>query len=112
MRGLDVVRVLLLFSFPFKATTYPCAFVHWFSIIGEEPDEDTGMWKVQPVVTEDGLPEVSVIHLDCVFRAAHLLPIYGDTKIPDNVSLHNSLDMFVGFYVNKYADHHAFEIAS
>lgn len=111
MRGLDVVRVLLLFSFPFQGITYPCAFVHWFSTIGEEPDEDTGMWMVQPALTEDGLPEVSVIHLDCVFRAAHLLPIYGETRIPDNVSLHNSLDAFVGFYVNKYADHHAFEIA-
>jgi hypothetical protein len=111
MRGLDVVRVLLLFSFPFKGITYPCAFVRWFSIIGEDCDEDTGMWMVQPAVTEDGLPDVSVIHLDCVFRAAHLLPIYGETQIPDNVSHHNSLDAFVAFYVNKYADHHAFEIA-
>ena len=111
MRGLDVVRVLLFFSFLFKGITYPCAFVRWFSIIGEERDEDTGMWMVQPAVTEERLPEVSVIHLDCVFRAAHLLPIYGDRRIPENVSLHNSLDAFVGFYVNKYADHHAFEIA-
>jgi hypothetical protein len=111
MRGLDVVRVLLFFSFPFNGITYPCAFVRWFSIIGEECDEDTGMWMVQPAVTEDGLPEVSVIHLDCVFRAAHLLPIYGETQIPDNVSHHNSLDAFTAFYVNKYADHHAFEIA-
>ena len=69
------------------------------------------MWMVQPAVTEDGLPDVSVIPLDCVIRAAHLLPIYGDTPIPDNVSHHNSLDAFVAFYVNKYADHHAFEIA-
>ena len=104
MRGLDVVRILLLFSFPFKGITYPCAFVRWFSIIGEEPDEDTA-------ATEDGLPEVSVIHLDCVFQAAHLLPIYGDIPTPDNISLHNSLDAFAGFYVNKYADHHAFETA-
>ena len=111
MRGLDVVRILLLFSFPFKGITYPCALVHWFSIIGEEPDEDTGMWMVRPAATEDGQPEVSVIHLDCVFRAAHLLPIYGDIPAPDNVSLYNSLDAFAGFYVNKYADHHAFEIA-
>lgn len=112
MRGLDVVRIILLFSFPFKGITYPCAFVRWFSVIGEEPDEDTGMWMVQPAVTEDGQPEVSVIHLDCVFRAAHLLPIYGDIPTPNNVSLHNSLDAFARFYVNKYADHHAFEIAS
>jgi hypothetical protein len=46
MRGLDVVRILLLFSFSFKGVTYPCAFVRWFSTIGEEHDEDTGMWMV------------------------------------------------------------------
>ena len=76
---MDVVRILLLSSFSFKGITYPCVFVCWFSIIDEERDEDTGMWMVQPAVTEDGLPDVSVIHLDCVFHAAHLLPIYGET---------------------------------
>ena len=42
MHGLDVVRVVLFFSFPYKGITYPCAFVRWFSIIGEERDEETG----------------------------------------------------------------------
>jgi hypothetical protein len=110
MRGLDVVRVLIFFLFQFKGITYPCAFVCLFSTIGEEHDEDTGMWMVEPEMTDDGLPEVSVIHLDCIFRAAHLIPIYSETQIPNNVSHHNSLDAFAGFYVNKYADHHAFEI--
>jgi hypothetical protein len=111
MRSWDVVRVLLLFSFSLKGVTYPCALVHWFSTIDEERDEDTGMWMVQPMLTEDGLPDVSVVHLGCIFRAAHLLPIFGDARIPDNVTLHNSLDAFMGFYVNKFADHHAFETA-
>ena len=67
MCGMDVVCILLLFSFSFKGITYPCAFIRWFSIIDEERDEDTGMWMVQPAVTEDGLSDVSVmvIHLDC-----------------------------------------------
>jgi hypothetical protein len=111
MRGLDVVRILLFFSFTFEAVTYPCALVHWFSLVNEERDEDTGMWVVQPEVT-DGLPVISVIHLDCMFRAAHLLPVFGDDPIPENISPHNSLDAFAAFYVNKYIDHHAFEIAS
>ena len=111
MRGLDVVRILLFFSFEFETVTYPCALVHWFSLVDEERDEDTGMWMVQPDV-EDGSLAVSVIHLDCIFRAAHLLPIYGNNPIPRNISLHNSLDAFAAFYVNKYIDHHAFEIAS
>jgi hypothetical protein len=112
MHGLDVVRVLLFFSFMFNDVTYPCALVRWFSLVGEERDEDTGMWVVQPEVTDGGSPVISIVHLDCIFRAAHLLPIYGNDPIPNTVSFHNSLDVFTTFYVNKYADHHAFEIAS
>ena len=99
-------------SFPFCSITYLCAFICWFSIIGEEFDPDTGMWMVQPAVTEDGLPDVSVIHLNCIFCVAHLLPIYGDNQIPNDVLCYNSLDAFVAFYINKYADHNAFKIAS
>jgi hypothetical protein len=67
---------------------------------------------VQPEVASDGEPVISVIHLDCIYCATHLLPIYGNALIPATISLHNSLDAFLAFYVNKYADHHAFEIAS
>ena len=109
MRGLSVVRILLFFSFVFDGKTYPCALVHWFSSVAEECDEDTGMWIVQPEV-EDGSPTISVLHLDCIFRAAHLLPIYSNDPI-DSISPHESLDIFSAFYVNKYIDHHAFQIA-
>ena len=112
MRGLDVVRVLLFFSFRFESITYPCALVQWFSLIGEECDEDTGMWMVQPETTGDHLPVVSVVHLDCIVRLAHLLPNFGNRLVPHMTSFHNSLDNFSSFYVNKYADHYAFEIAS
>jgi hypothetical protein len=112
MRGLDVVRILRFLSFTFRGVIYPCALVRWFSLVSDERDEDTGMWMVQPAVTDDGSPDISVIHLDCVVRATHLLPIYGDNPIPRSISLHNSLDAFVAFYVNKYVDHQAFEIAS
>ena len=71
-----------------------------------------GMWVVEPEVADDGLPVISVIHLDCVVRAAHLIPVYGVDPILDEVSHHNSLDIFAAFYVNKYADHHAFELIS
>ena len=101
MRALDVVRVLLFFSFTFEDVTYPCALVRWFSVVGNEPDEDTGMWMVRPEVTDDGLPDISVIHLDCIVRAVHLLPVYGDNPIPRSISLHNSLDAFAAFYVTS-----------
>jgi hypothetical protein len=109
--GLNVVRILLFFSFVFNGKTYPCALVRWFSRISEERDENTGMWTVMPEVEEDGSPSISVIHLDCIFRAAHLLPIYGNDPI-GSISPHDTLDVFPSFYVNKYIDHHAFRIAS
>jgi hypothetical protein len=111
IHGLSIVRILLFFSFVFDGKTYPCALVRWFSRIAEEPDEDTGMLMVQPEVEDNGSPSISVLHLDCIFRAAHLLPIYDDHPI-DSISPNDSLDVFPVFYVNKYIDHHAFQIAS
>ena len=109
MHGLRIARILLFFSFVFNDKTYPCALVHWFSPSAEERDEDTGMWMVQPEVEDDGSPTISVLHLDRIFHAAHLLPIYGDDPI-GSISPHDSLDVFHAFYVNKYIDHHAFQI--
>jgi hypothetical protein len=109
MRGLGVVRILRFFSFVFETKTYPCAFVRWFTL--NDFDEDSGMWMVQPEVS-DGMPVCSVIHLDAIFRSAHLIPIYGDKPVPRTVFSHNSLDAFVAFYVNKFIDYHAFTVAS
>jgi len=111
MRGLDVVRVLAFFSFTHRNKLYPCALVHWYSIIGDDPDEDTGMWMVSPDMVE-GSPEVSIIHLDTIFRAAHLLPSFGQAHLARGITYYNSLDAFLAFYVNKFIDNHAFEIAS
>lgn len=112
IHGLSIICILLFFSFVFNDKTYPCALVHWFSCIAEECDEDTGMWMVWPKVDDNGSPSISVLHIDCILHAAHLLPIYYDNDPIDLISPHNSLDIFPAFYVNKYIDHHAFQIAS
>lgn len=110
MRGLQIARALCFFSFKYKFALYECAIVHWFDVIGDAPDEDTGMWVVQP--SFDGhSPNISVIHIDAIYRAAHLLPLYGVDFMPRAINFSNSLDKFRAFYVNKFADHHAFEIA-
>ncbi|KAG1775760.1 hypothetical protein EV702DRAFT_972514, partial [Suillus placidus] len=102
-------RTLCFFSFKYKWVLYECAVVCWFNIIGDAPDEDTGMWVVQP--SFDGhSPDISVIHIDAIYRTAHFLPIYGVDFIPRAINFSNSLDKFRTFYVNKFADHHAFEI--
>jgi hypothetical protein len=111
MRGLAVVRVRRFFSIAFETKVYACAFVHWYSAIGDDPDEDTGMWKVKPDFNADGTPLVSVLHLDCILRSAHLIPVYGVDPVPKQLTPDYSLDHFSAFYVNKYIDHHAFVTA-
>jgi hypothetical protein len=112
MRGMEVARAICFFSFVHLNVTYPCALVHWFSRISEEPDEDTGMWMVSPDFDVSGKPILAVVHIDCIFRAAHLIPIFGDSFVPEHITVDNSLDHFKGFYANRFVDHHAFDIAS
>ena len=110
MRGLDVASVKQFFSFKSQGRLYPCAIVQWYSHCYDEPDEDTGMWVVEPDVY-DGKPTVDIIHLDTIVRSAHLIGVYGKNPLPKNIPLCYALDLFNSYYVNKYIDHHAFELA-
>ena len=108
MSNLLVARVLRFFSFMIDAELHQCALVHWYSIFGDQPDPDNGMW----VVTSDylgGAPSMSVIHIDSIFRAAHLLPIFDENPLPRALNYTLTLDSFKGFYVNSYIDYHAYE---
>jgi hypothetical protein len=112
MHGLDVARVRLFFSFSYEGVQYPCTLVHWFSRVGDSPDDKTGMWIVEPVA--DGLDDKShttILHLDTIVRGAHLLPVFGHGHVSQTSSSADTLDRFTSFYVNKYADHHSFKIA-
>ncbi|KAG1889653.1 uncharacterized protein F5891DRAFT_965363 [Suillus fuscotomentosus] len=110
----DIARVKCFFSFIFTGNwvTYPCALVHLFDKVDDCPNEDTGMWIVRPSVHNDGTPNLAVIHINTVYHAAHLIPVYSPDFIPSDMKYFHSYDIFRSFYVNKYADHHAFEIAS
>ena len=113
MAGLEIAHVLLFFSCKFNGVKYPCALVDWFSHVGYSADPGTGMWVVEPDITVDGAPLTSVIHLDTIIRAAHLLPVFKNEPglVSRDLSFSDTLDKFQTFYVNKYIDHHAFEIA-
>ncbi|KAH7912047.1 hypothetical protein BJ138DRAFT_1135015 [Hygrophoropsis aurantiaca] len=112
MRGLEVARVLCFFSFKYEHEIFPCAVVHWFDKFSDEPDEDTGMWIVRPSVRADGgSRNIAVIHIDTIYRAAHLIPVFGPEFVPHSIKFYHTYDAFRAFYVNKFADHHAFEIA-
>ncbi|KAF8256651.1 hypothetical protein EI94DRAFT_1774955 [Lactarius quietus] len=102
IRGLDIVQLLVLFSFVWMGVLYP----------SDKPDEAMGLWVVQPDYNANGSPAIGVIHLDLVLCRAHLMPVFGDSPIPIGLGVENSLDVFQAFYVNKYIDYHAFEITS
>ncbi|KAF7978992.1 hypothetical protein HWV62_44259 [Athelia sp. TMB] len=110
MKGLRVVRIMLLFSFTHSGTVYPCALVEWFKTIGRNPHPNTGMWEVRPEFT-GAHRDMSVLHLDTFLRAAHLLPVFDDRRLPLGFDYKYTLDLFPSFFVNKYVDHHAHEIA-
>ncbi|KAJ8473947.1 hypothetical protein ONZ51_g7542 [Trametes cubensis] len=93
--GMDVGRVKAFIS---------------FKRVGSSPEEDTGMWIVKPAMLRGRLPLLSVIHVDTIYRAAHLVGVSMNKAIPLEVDHHNALDYFDSFYVNKYIDHNAFEL--
>jgi len=110
-KGLHIACVKLFISFVIDGITYPCALVDWFSQYGVSPCEDTGLWRVQPDFDGAGRRVCSIIHIDTILHAAHLIGIAGAQILPRDFTHHDALDSFRLFYVNKFADHHAHEIA-
>ena len=105
--GMAVVRILLFFSVEYNSTRYPCALVEWFQKMGCDPV--MGMWVVRPDRTR-GRQDKTVVHLDCFLHAAHLIPVYCNQKMPLEFNHSYSLDSFEAYYVNKYIDHHSYEV--
>ena len=66
---------------------------------------------VEPDFHGDGSRALQIIHIDTVLRAAHLIPVFGEDRVPESLHFSETLDAFKLYYVNKFADHHANEIA-
>ena len=110
VRSLEVTRVHLLFSFAFRDQVFECALVHEFCKSFTDPDPDNGLWIFEPDLTADRSRIMSVVHLDSIIRAVHLLPVFkDDTPIPREINFTHTLNVFKSFYLNKYIDYHAFE---
>jgi hypothetical protein len=105
IKGIMVARVLLFFSFNCRRTDFSCALVRWFVYDGR--DDDTGMWMVCP---ERGRSMLQVIDTDSIVRGAHLLPVHGNSKVPQRFSHFAALDSYRSFFVNHFVDHHAHEL--
>lgn len=114
MLGLDVAQVHAFLSFTHDSKLYQCALVSWFSRLGDKPDDTTHMWMLQGDFNDPEKTErhCAVISIDSILRAAHLMPMFGSGFTPKGLTPALSLtSVFRGWYVNKFIDHHAFEIA-
>ncbi len=80
------------------------------SQVGDEPDEDIGMWIIQPDFDADSSPHCAVIHLDCILHAVYLIGKYGKDFLQEGLTFNHTLETFDSLYVNKYIDHYAFKI--
>ena len=68
------------------------------------------MWWVEPDFNTEQDPLYAVIHLDMIIHTADMI---GETDGPLSTAITYipALDMFNSFYINKYVDHHTYEIA-
>ena len=103
------VRAFL--SFSFDGRVYPCALIDRFKRVGRSPDPITGMWKVQPEFRGSQRVQ-SIVHIETILCNVHLIPVFGTGHIPHRLHFSKSLDIFSSYYVNKYADHHSFEVVN
>lgn len=109
MRGMVVGRVRNFFSFTHNDISYPCALVDRYNRVGRCPDSVTGMWRVRPEIIRSRRIQ-SIVHTDTILRNVHLIPVFGEGFIPQRLHFSQTLDAFSLYYVNKYADHHSFEV--
>ena len=110
MQGMVIARIHLFFSFEYRRQHFSCAFVTWFIPHNDAPDSDTGMWTVHLECNRRTRQLVyQVIDIDTIARGAHLLPVFGSDRVPEDFSHHHALDSFNSFFVNQYVDHHAHE---
>ena len=108
-----MAHVHLFFSFKYNNVYYPCALIHWFSTVGDTPDDETLMWMVEPDYVAGKKLLLEVIHLDSILRSAHLIGVARHNYLPSHPKMDflMALDSFKSFYINKFADHHVHEIA-
>jgi hypothetical protein len=110
--SLSVAQLCLLFSFIINSTCHKIALIEWFSYIGNSPDENTGMWVVEREKWDDGSWLIDFISIDTILWSCHLLPIYGKEMVLRDITHMTSLESFQVFYINKFVDHHSFELLS
>ncbi|KAL0059223.1 hypothetical protein AAF712_014031 [Marasmius tenuissimus] len=77
-RGMSAARVLMLFSFKEQGETYQSY-----------------------LDARRRRPHLAVIHIDTILRGIHLVPVYGNGRVPRSLKFYRSLDAYNAYYVNN-----------
>jgi hypothetical protein len=117
INSFSAAQAHLFFSFKYDHTFYKCALVHNYQVINPSSDEITGMAIVKRAM-RGNWSRVHIIPLNNILQAIHLILVFsqlGNRKIPKKYKhklMFNDCQLFKLFYVNRFVDHHAFEICS
>ena len=117
INSFSITQVWLFFSFKHNQAFYEYALVHDYQVVNPSPDEITGMAIVKRAMRRS-IPRAHVIPLNNILWAVHLIPVFSQLHakhIPKKYKhedMLNNRHLFKQFYVNKFIDHHAFEILS
>lgn len=69
------------------------------------------MWIVKRDLDDRHNKVMSIIHIDAILHGAHLIGVAANRLVPRDLTCTDSLNAFKTFFVNKYIDYHAHEIA-
>ncbi len=111
MSGYIISHILLFFSFKYAGEDFPIALVWWYTLSDNAGcrDKVTGMWLIECEFRGEE-PHLVVVHVGSIYCAVHLIPFFRKEWVPQGFSHNNTLDKYTKFYVNRFADHHSFEI--
>ncbi|KAJ3766835.1 hypothetical protein FB446DRAFT_653164, partial [Lentinula raphanica] len=75
------------------------AYVTWYSRFKPAPDKATGMYRVEPAVASNGIPQGAIIPLSNIRQSCMLVP--GRTSWERNWKSEDVLDKCSNFFVNN-----------
>ena len=107
MQGMAVGRVMGLMAIPHDGARHSCTLIDWFEKLSDVPSDVTGMYEIQPELNEFGRQVSLIVHLDTIFRAVDLSPVFRGVVMPIDFHYSYSLDTLKTFYINKYGDYHS-----
>ncbi|KAH9839785.1 uncharacterized protein C8Q71DRAFT_703179 [Rhodofomes roseus] len=102
--GTRVGRIRVIFDLPWQFGTlpHPLAYVEWYTPL-RRLDPATGLYVISRSTRNGGKPNASVVTIDKIRRACHLIPKHGKT-IDRGLTKDNALDFAQAteFRVNSY----------